>query len=790
MLPILILIRPLDLKSGQRVDIRLGSAAEPTAHGLNNQFWEPAIARRPRIAQDLMSLDLDGKFKLAAADFIIALNQLDQHINPGRLYWAGAPVTIWSVEQLDWNRRVVEFDGLVTGAPADRVSRKLTINATVDRARIDKPLLTKEFNADGQAGGGPEMRGRPYPAGFGYVENVEWVLFDSINNIGMLDGYGNLIDVLKAMEGASDLGASMGDFLTYADLKLAVVNGTIVPGRWGTCLREGMVALGAPPAGRITFIAQFGQNLSGAIMKRILRVHAGVPDSDVMLGSFDVLDAAAPYEVRAHFSDQVDCSAVIEAMCWPLNATPLVTVQNKIAVTLSNVSVAVGTINLDGSTLPTVTNARTADPIEPIWRVIYRVERPAVTLGYDEVNYADDLIDRGLWSNQEVYRQGHMVWLEDKSQWLYVNEVPTKGHKPGDPNDADAYWQNLQPPTDATTIFYPSGKSVASLEPAQKGADVTGENTSKDTAAVGGREAAALLGTIDINTEGLLAAALRQDDYYRVMEARTHVDGKPTDTYFLEFKNEQKTVNEAVNTRFSLLGARTPDGTGWILNMATVQVGNGRTLAQRLEEIGVSNGEVTGKITELREIQISQGKKINATVGLELDVNGYVSGYRLNNDGKTASMTIVADKFAIVSQDGGAPIVPFRIVSGTVFIDRLVATSITYDSLVQRFTDVGRQNLDPNGWYQEIPGGLIMMGGRYRQQINREVSLTVLFPKPFPTQVLSVGVVPHLNAYSAFRDLWLQTLGEPTLRGFSCQTQAASSDNMTLDGFDWWAWGR
>lgn len=790
MLPILILIRPLDLATGQRVDVRIGSAADATALGLGNQVWEPAVARRPRIAQDLMSLDLDGKFKLAAADFVIALNEMQQYLQPGRFYWAGAKVTIWSVADLDWNRRVVEFDGLVSTYPLDRVGKKLTINCTVDRTRIDKPLLTGEFNADGQAGGGPEMRGRPYPAGFGFNECVEWVLFDSINNIGMLDGYGNLIDVVKAMEGLNDLGASVGDFPNYAALKLAIVDGRVVPGRWATCLRQGMVGLGAPPAGRITFNAVFGSTRSGEIIKRILKVHAGVPDADVMLGSFEVLDGANPYEVRAYYRDQVQCSDAIEGLCWPLNATPLITVQNKIAVTMAGTTVAVGTLNVDGSTLPKVTNARTADPIEPIWRLAYRAERPVDPLGYDEVNYADDLIDRGLWNSQEVYRQGHMVWLSDKSQWLYINAEPTSGHAPGNPADQDRYWQQLQPATDATTIYYPSGASLADKEPAQKGADVTGEHTSKDTNAVGGRLAAALLGTVDINTEGILQAALRQDDYQRVMNARTYIAGQGVETYLLEFQNEQRTQNSAVNTRFNLLGARSPDGTGWILNMETVQTGDGKTLATRLNEIGATNGQFTARVARLEEVQVDLKGRLYAAAGLELDVNGYISGYTLFNDGKRADMTFVADVFSIVSREGGTPIVPFRISGGVIYMDRLVATSITYESLVQRFTDVGRQNLDPNGWYQELPGGLIMQGGRTRTPINSETTFSVIWPKPFPSQVLAYGASPFLNTFSNLRDLWLQNIGEPSLRGGTFATQAATRNEQRLDGFDWWAWGR
>jgi hypothetical protein len=726
MLPVLILLRPLDLKTGLRIDIRVGSSPDATALGLNDQDWEPIVSRRPRIAQDLMSLDLDGKFKLAAADFVLSMNLMSQYRFPDRLYWVGAPVTIWSVEGLHWSRRVVEFDGLITTAPLDLVTKKMTINASVDRTRIDKPLLTGEFNADGQAGGGPEMRGRVYPAGFGYMESVEWVLFDSINNIGMLDGYGNLMAVNKAMEGLATLGPSVGDFASYALLKQAVQVKTIPPGRWGTCLAQGMVALGAPPVGRITFHATFGANRTGAILKRVLRVHGGLPDTGMIGDSFDALDIVANYEVRAHFKDQIQISDVIEQMCQPLNATPLITVQNKVALTLSTAAAPVATLNRSASSPPLVTAWRSAEPLVPIYKVIYRAERPGDVLGYSEVNYVDDLIDRGLFDITETYRQGHLVWLADKSQWLYVFPTPQKGHVPGDPQDGGNYWTQLQPATDATTIYYPSGKTVAELEPAEAGADVTKNNTAKDTLSVGGREAVEVLLDIENTIDGTLANALRQEDYERVQAARTFLDGEAPATYFLNFRNEQigkvsdlqkavagvkdtftpinaaldaqvrfnrdvgisfdtvgkdnfktRTDITAVNTSLSLLGARTADGKGWVLDLQTVQVGNGKTLAERLDEVGVDNGATYGSVAALSQAVVDLEGNVNTRYTLALNAKGKVAGMYFGNNGEVSRLVFLTDEFSIASETDGVVVSPFTITGGVVYMTEVVVSKLT-----------------------------------------------------------------------------------------------------------------
>src|SRR3546814_18569978 len=56
-----------------------------------------------------------------------------------------------------------------------------------------------------------------------------------------------------------------------------------------------------------------------------------------------------------------------------------------------------------------------------------------------------------LFRSLEVYRKGHLVWLLDKSSWLYINAVPTSGNAPPAwPTPSNAYWQNMTPPSIAS----------------------------------------------------------------------------------------------------------------------------------------------------------------------------------------------------------------------------------------------------------------------------------------------------------------------------------------------------
>lgn len=368
-----------------------------------------------------------------------------------------------------------------------------------------------------------------------------------------------------------------------------------------------------------------------------------------------------------------------------------------------------------------------------------------------------------------------------------------------------------------TTFSWPEITDPLGTKPTDN-ADETGKNTAADTHAVGGRPAADVNRYTDTNALGYIAAALRQDDYERAAAARTYVNGQSVSTYLLEFRNEQRGVNSAINSSLRLLGAKTADATAWVLDLDSVQVGGGKTLAQKFTEVGYDDGDVQATIQDLKLITSGYGKDldafdlkvaaaeraagsasgdvatlkktVDATVKLTLTNNGYISGYRLTNDGAVSSMTILADKFAIISDDNGTPIAPFQVVGKTVYIPSLTATTISYESLVQRFTDVGQQNLDPAGWYQMFPGGMIMQGGRVRRSINGDAVIPVTFPRPFPSQVLAVGTNGFLSVSNRFADIIMQNLGEPTLSGCNFQAQATGSDVSPLQGMDWWAWGR
>ncbi len=320
---------------------------------------------------------------------------------------------------------------------------------------------------------------------------------------------------------------------------------------------------------------------------------------------------------------------------------------------------------------------------------------------------------------------------------------------------------------------------------------------------VGDRLAEELIGDVTTNAIGIIEQALRQDDFLQVVDARTLVEGQGVSTVFLSFRNAQQTTNSALASDLALIGAKTPDGTGWSLNLQSVQVGQltlGErfsnidatvgTLSSSLEEIGANFQGVEASVTLLREALVSDaGAYANAI--LRADANGVFGAFSISADGTTrlSRITMIADELQFVDPNGGTPIIPFSITDGKVRATNFEADTVTYGALVDKFAGA-RQQLNPAGWYQELPGGMIMQGGRYRGLINDEVAFSIVFPKAFPNQVLAVGAIPFISTANNERDLWLQNMGEPSLNGASFFTQAGTSNDQSLNGFDWWAWGR
>lgn len=467
---ILIELQPYSPLLGARTTVRVADSPSSNSFGLGGVPWDPAIKQRPRLAMSLCSPTLDGKVQTGSCTFSLNLAEIRNAVNPQLLHWRGGFVTIYTVEDDSYSLRKIEFVGRVTQAGFNGDKTLININAQVSTQFIEKPLLTLEYSGGGGIDGDPAMKGVLRPAGFGSVENIPPVWFDATYNIGQIDGYGNCTAITKLMEGGSDMGPRVADYASYTALKNAIIAGTVPKGRWATCVAEGLVGLGAPPAGVMGANATFGSNRTGQMMRRIVETHAGVATADIDINAFTALDTAVNRAVHYWTKDQRMVRDLLEALAAAANATPIVTMQGTVTVSRGVASTPVATLDRQGQQSPRVINWASAEILAPFWMVKARAARPANVLSLDEVQYEDDIVDRGVWSGSTVYYQGNVVWSSDGARYLYINATPASGA--GLSNTA--YWQLLTP---APPAKYSDGTSIDALRPQEAGSNKTENRT-------------------------------------------------------------------------------------------------------------------------------------------------------------------------------------------------------------------------------------------------------------------------------------------------------------------------
>jgi hypothetical protein len=472
-------ISPRPTAASARTDIYVSSGGSGAAAGIGGIAWEAAIVRRPRLTIELFSVALDGRTQLGRGDMVLNLNRIRRATDIKAYFWLGAPIILYDATDLNLPAAPVEFTGYVKTTSYDTDTDQLTLNFEVSATALDRPVLFSEFTGGGGLAGDPQLRGTPKPAGFGSVLNVEPLWFDNARNIGMIDGYSNCTAITALFEGGNDFGARVADYADYATLAARIDDHTVAPGRWATCVAQGLVGLGAPPVKPITVDATFGTNRPGALIQRLLSVHAAIAGGSIDAAAFAALDAAVNYPVHHWMAEQRTVRDLVESIAASCNAAPLVTFQGLYSVTRAFGGAVAASINRQAPKRSTrVTKWRALDPDVPTWRMRARTARPGVTLTIDQINYADDLIDRGVYAPGTVYRQGNLVWTADGAQYVYTNITPASGHAPPvSPTTSNAYWEETRPPTTAADLTYADGTPIEDLKPAQPNADVTADNT-------------------------------------------------------------------------------------------------------------------------------------------------------------------------------------------------------------------------------------------------------------------------------------------------------------------------
>ncbi len=789
MLGVVIQIDGFDPVLAQPVTLRAASHDDAAVcHLAGGEPWWPALIKLPTLRYDLFDGAFSAEITAPSSTLTIAAEPWP---NFGRYALADARLQLWTGDVgAPWGSWTLRFDGRISEQP-ELADGTASVNFAVDDRWLDTALLATYAGTSGPEGT-EALKGQPKPLALGAPRYVAGTMVDTINTVFQVSAYGPVHGFDAALERLARFGAPAGDFASYA----ALVAANVPAGRWATAKAVGMARLGAPPTGQVSFLVGgdvAGPNgwarLPGAIIRRLALLSGGAGRTND--AALNALDAARPYNLSVNVEQQTTARQLIQQIAASVNAVAGMSWTGQLFVVPVGISAPTLTLAADGTALPPVASVKQIGIAAPFQKLAIGAARAWTVHALSDIAFTATLVDLGTYAEGTTYREGNIVSLADGSRWLYINAAAGAGHAPPVGTDGDAYWSNL---SSATVIppTYADGTPIDDLKPAAPNADVTGDNTAKDTFSVGGRPAAELIASTDINTVGLLSAILNGDELNDLLTAMATVEGQPISVQFLNFKGQQLGVNSASAYQIGLIAAKNSDNTAFILEVQRVSVEANKAMALRLDQVDAAIGPNVASVQLLMEALVSNNAAYAKAI-LRADADGVFGAVSITADGaeRLARIVLIADELEFVNPGNGVPFKPFRIDEmGTVYIDRLIAGVITYQSLVAKFTDVGQQNLDPNGWYQVVPGGLIMQGGRYRGRINNEISIPITFPRPFPTAVLAVGANPFISAANYRADLWMQNLGEPTKTGTTFYTQAATGDDQRLDGFDWWAWGR
>lgn len=171
-------------------------------------------------------------------------------------------------------------------------------------------------------------------------------------------------------------------------------------------------------------------------------------------------------------------------------------------------------------------------------------------------------------------------------------------------------------------------------------------------------------------------------------------------------------ADSAMASTIALVGAENGGATAFILDTNTVKIDSdvGDTLATRLTFLTAEDDANSASITTINSVTIpgvqadadaaqDDADTLMAKVGVTLNVNDYITGWSLNNNGSTGEFIILADKFAIVDAAGGPGLteyVPFEISGGKINMtgDVKITGSLVVDGTITSDELTGAQLSD------------------------------------------------------------------------------------------------
>lgn len=189
---------------------------------------------------------------------------------------------------------------------------------------LDQPLQAAKYAGTnvlpaGKEGTAADIKGRPKVLTYGKCRHVPPLVVNTARLIGQVhDG------AIQAVDAVYDMGVALGFGVDRANLA-AMEAMAPAPGFYDTCLAEGLIRLGASPAGLLTADVRGAAgggyvDTVAEIVERILTDKAGVPGGDIDTSSFSALAASAGAEVGIHVQQETTARQAVNDLLASVGA--------------------------------------------------------------------------------------------------------------------------------------------------------------------------------------------------------------------------------------------------------------------------------------------------------------------------------------------------------------------------------------------------------------------------------------------------------------------------------------
>ncbi|VWX56728.1 hypothetical protein [Sphingorhabdus sp. 109] len=451
--------------AGDPLTMRFSSHDDAGLCHYGGHTWWPAIARLPSLSYDFFDGGFRGDISNPSDSFSASMQA---YPDMASAIWSDATVTIFQMDFIDFEPpRAISLDGhivvLAGYRPVLQVSQIMNLttifagrvrsqprfsNGTAevsfesDSRWLDEPLL-QTYTGGAGIEGPEDLEGQAKPLMLGAPRFVPGVLIDAVDNVYQLSAYGMIQGVEAVFDRLSSLGAAGGD---YGSLE-ALLAADIANGSWATCNVLGLVRLGAPPDGQVSFHVSGDavggwSRLPGDIIARIASIAGGSLSSV----SRTAINSARPYNLSLAITDQITARELIQSIAASVKAVAGVDWTGNLFVAPVGVTSAVKTLNADGSALPPIADVSQLPVDPPFWRLATECEKTWVVHGDADIAYQYNF--RGAYAVARVYRLDDVVSTDDGSTWRFVGVDPVAGSTPSDSNPD---WERR---SDATVVDF------------------------------------------------------------------------------------------------------------------------------------------------------------------------------------------------------------------------------------------------------------------------------------------------------------------------------------------------